>query len=176
MLPRIFDPRLLTMAVALLIGAATLQAEPGAPTPNSPHPTKKSAADRPSTKTKNARKTKNVPAKLARVTHHSRNYRGWSKFCWFPRYQCYGYYSASQRMWFYYYEPFARFLPTRYLSTYPPTTVGNGPVTTAGAAAPGATAPAGAASAALPAGATAIPASAPAPAPADAPTDAPADE
>ena len=169
MFPRIFDPRLLTMAAVLLIGAATLQAEPGAPTPNSPPPTKKSAADRPSTKTKNARKTKNIrPISLGSPTIPAIIAAGASP-AGSRAYQCYGYYNASQRMWFYYYEPFARFLPTRYLATYPPTTAGLGPVTTTTAAAPG-----GTASGTLPAGATAIPASAPAPA--DASTDAPADE
>ena len=125
---RILDPRFLTIATALLFGAAALHADPGAPTPTPP--TKKSTPEGPSAKTDGARKTKNIPASLARVTHHSRNFRGWSKYCWFPRYQCYGYFNASQRMWFYYYEPFARFLPVRYLTMYPPTTVGIGPVTT----------------------------------------------
>ena len=130
---RILDPRFLTMAAALFLGAATIHAEPGTPVPNSPPPTKKSSVDGP-------KKSRTIPANLARVTHHPRNFRGWSKYCWFPRYQCYGYYNASQRMWFYYYEPFARFLPIRYLTTYPPTTVGIGPVTTTAATAPAASA------------------------------------
>ena len=160
---RIFDPRVLTVAATLLFGAAALHAEPGTGTPTPP--TKKASPDAPATKTDGAKKTKTLPARLAHVTNHGRNFRGWSNYCWFPRYRCYGYCNASQRMWFYYYEPFATFLPVRYLSTYPPSTVGIGPVSNVAAA------PAAAASGSLPAGATTIPASAPAPADADAPAD-----
>jgi hypothetical protein len=63
--------------------------------------------------------------------HHSlhRDYRGWSRFCWMPRFRCYGYYCPQSRGWFYLYERGNCFLPVSCLNTYAPTPVAAPPAT-----------------------------------------------
>jgi hypothetical protein len=53
------------------------------------------------------------------VRYYNRGYHGWSARCWFPSYRTYGYYSGGE--WFYWYAPLNEYLPTTYMSIYPPT-------------------------------------------------------
>jgi hypothetical protein len=59
--------------------------------------------------------------------YYPRYYRGWSRYCWFPRYRCYGYYSPTDSCWYYWYAPNNCFVPVQYITTFVPTPV---PVTT----------------------------------------------
>jgi hypothetical protein len=59
---------------------------------------------------------------------HERGYRGWVSRCWFGSYGCYGYYCGADQLWYYWYAPFNEYLPTSYMSVYPPTQCGVAPV------------------------------------------------
>ncbi len=83
------------------------------------------------------------------VPVHVRGYRGWASRCWFPGYRCYGYYGGDDQLWYYWYEPFAEYLPITYMSIYPPTAGIAPPMTGVPMAMP--------ASPALPPGATFVP-------------------
>jgi hypothetical protein len=147
---------------AILFFGSALHAEPMKTTPNGPP-----AAQQ------NGRKTFPNKAARGRSQTLTRDYRGWGAYCWFPGFNSYGYYSTANRLWYYWYAPFNRFLPVRYIGMYPPT--GVGPVAgTAVAGVPPGAAPIAAgtgAAPALPAGAVAVPGAANAtPAPMPAPT------
>jgi hypothetical protein len=55
------------------------------------------------------------------VPVHVRAYHGWGWRCWFPSFNCYGYYSVEDQVWYYWYAPFDEYLPITYMSMYPPT-------------------------------------------------------
>lgn len=55
------------------------------------------------------------------VPVHVRGYRGWVSRCWFPTYNCYGYYCGADQMWYYWYAPLEEYLPITYMSIYLPT-------------------------------------------------------
>jgi hypothetical protein len=59
--------------------------------------------------------------------YFGRDYRNWSRYCWFPRYNCYGYCCPSDGVWFYWCEEQGRYLPISELANYPPTTTGQAP-------------------------------------------------
>lgn len=107
MFTSILNLRSLVLAVALsgFLGIASANAE----TPKNP-PVNSSA-------------TKPFPQRLAK-TVYEKNFKGWTAYCFFKKYQCYGYYSPAKRVWFYWYAPFNRFLPVSYMAIYPPTNVG----------------------------------------------------
>jgi hypothetical protein len=48
------------------------------------------------------------------------SYRGWSRYCWFPGYSCYGYYSPTDYCWYYYSATYSCYLPVTYMSTIAP--------------------------------------------------------
>jgi hypothetical protein len=52
--------------------------------------------------------------------YRSRDYRGWTRYCWFPRYGCYGYYSPDDDAWYYWYGPDNRYRPVSDMDSYPP--------------------------------------------------------
>jgi hypothetical protein len=111
MFTSIFNSRSVVLAVALsgFLGAGLANAQtPKTPPTNSPA-------------------TKSLPQRLAR-TSYGHEFRGWTAYCFFKKYQCYGYYSPARRLWFYWYAPFNRFLPISYLTIYPPTNIGVAPV------------------------------------------------
>jgi len=83
--------------------------------------------------------------------HYSRDYRGWSQYCWFPSYGCYGYYSSADLAWYYWYEPQHCYLPVTVINVYPPVNPGFAPAS-----------PTAQTSINLPSGATTIPTPAPA--------------
>src|SRR5690348_8542635 len=39
------------------------------------------------------------------------SYRGWSSYCWFPRYRCYGYYCPTASCWYYWYPQYNCYMP-----------------------------------------------------------------
>jgi hypothetical protein len=49
-----------------------------------------------------------------------RNYRGWTRYCWFPSYGCYGYYSPDDNAWYYWYGPENQYRPVSDMQMYPP--------------------------------------------------------
>jgi hypothetical protein len=49
------------------------------------------------------------------------HYRGWTRYCWFPTYRCYGYFCPTALCWYYWYAPQQCYLPISYVTTYPPT-------------------------------------------------------
>src|ERR1043165_10207636 len=51
---------------------------------------------------------------------HNRGYRGWSHYCWFPSYRCYGYYSPTDACWYYWYGPGNCYLPVSEMENKPP--------------------------------------------------------
>ena len=53
--------------------------------------------------------------------YHNHDYRGWSRYGWFPQYRCYGYYCSDSSSWFYWYGPYNRYLPVSRISELPPT-------------------------------------------------------
>ncbi len=55
--------------------------------------------------------------------YYSHSYHGWSNYCWFPSYSCYGYYCPSQCCWYYYCPSQTCYLPTSYIQYYPPQAV-----------------------------------------------------
>ena len=115
MFTSILNPRSLVLAVALSGFLGTASAN----------------ADTPKTPPANSPTTKPLPQRLAK-TSYEKNFKGWTAYCFFKKYQCYGYYSPAKRLWFYWYAPFNRFLPVSYMAIYPPTNVGvvpNGAVT-----------------------------------------------
>jgi hypothetical protein len=77
--------------------------------------------------------------------YFGRDYRNWSRYCWFPRYNCYGYCCPSDGCWYYWCDGQGRYIPTSEMASYPPTTSGFAPT------GPGATG-------SLPPGATLLPA------------------
>jgi hypothetical protein len=98
--------------------------------------------------------------RFLRATYHVHGYRGWTAYCWFPQYQCYGYYSAADGLWYYWYAPLNRYQSIALMAQYPPTPIGvglNSPV----AGTPGLPVTPGTASTlpsgALPPGATTVP-------------------
>jgi hypothetical protein len=53
----------------------------------------------------------------------SRSYNGWSRYCWFPSYGCYGYYCPTDYSWYFYSGTYACYLPVTYINTIAPTPV-----------------------------------------------------
>jgi hypothetical protein len=72
--------------------------------------------------------TRIVNGRSARATYHVRGYRGWTSYCWFPQYQCYGYYSSVDGLWYYWYAPMNRFQSVALMAQYPPTPIAGGPI------------------------------------------------
>ena len=58
-----------------------------------------------------------------RFHSYDRDYRGWSSYCWFPTYRCYGYYSPTQSCWYYWSGSYSCYMPYRYITTFAPTAV-----------------------------------------------------
>ncbi len=56
-----------------------------------------------------------------RVTCIRKEYNGWTKKCWFPKYRCHGYYSPHLRKWFYYYAKKELFVPVEHIDVLKPT-------------------------------------------------------
>jgi hypothetical protein len=54
---------------------------------------------------------------------YDRGYSGWSRYCWFPSYSCYGYYSPTDSSWYYYSGQYSCYMPVSYMSTFAPATV-----------------------------------------------------
>jgi len=50
----------------------------------------------------------------------SRSYRGWTRYCWFPSYGCYGYYCPDDGCWYYWYGPDDSYRPVSDMAGYPP--------------------------------------------------------
>jgi hypothetical protein len=48
------------------------------------------------------------------------SYNSWSQRCWFPQHNCYGYYCPQRACWYYFYQPFNRYLPVQYMSQFAP--------------------------------------------------------
>ena len=109
MFTAIFQTRSLVLTAALLLGTATANAQ---------------TTPKPPTKTESTKTTLRIPGNLQK----SRNFHDWKSYCYFRRYHCYGYYNAASRLWFYWYQPFNRYLPISYMSTYPPVNIGQIPV------------------------------------------------
>jgi hypothetical protein len=84
--------------------------------------------------------------------HYPSSYRGWSSYCWFPRYRCYGYYCPTACCWYYWYPQSSCYLPCTYLPTYVPTPIDVAPPTAGPTPSPGAAPTPG-----LPEGATTLP-------------------
>jgi mono/diheme cytochrome c family protein len=55
--------------------------------------------------------------------YYEHGYRGWSQYCWFPSYRCYGYYCPTRRCWYYWYSSENCYLPVSYMSTFVPAPV-----------------------------------------------------
>jgi hypothetical protein len=55
--------------------------------------------------------------------YYERSYRGWSRYCWFPSYRCYGYYCPTQYCWYYWCGSQSCYLPVSYIRTFVPTPV-----------------------------------------------------
>jgi hypothetical protein len=60
------------------------------------------------------------PGHHYRGSYYLRDYDGFTTRCWFPQYQCYGYYCPADGAWYYWYEPMGRYQPVTLLSAYPP--------------------------------------------------------
>jgi hypothetical protein len=54
---------------------------------------------------------------------YGREYRGWSRYCWFPQYRCYGYYCPTRTCWYYYSTTYTCYVPCTYMTTLAPTAV-----------------------------------------------------
>jgi hypothetical protein len=54
---------------------------------------------------------------------YSRNYDGLTTRCWFPQYQCYGYFCPADGNWYFWCDSQARYLPTSLLAQFPPTRI-----------------------------------------------------
>ena len=56
--------------------------------------------------------------------HHGtgkpRNWNSWSRYCWFPAYNCYGYFCSCDNTWYYWYGPSDCFLPISDMPNFPP--------------------------------------------------------
>jgi len=59
--------------------------------------------------------------------YRDRGYRGWSRYCWFPDYRCYGYYCPDDGVWYYWYGPRNSYLPVSEMATNPPDNSVNAP-------------------------------------------------
>jgi hypothetical protein len=85
-----------------------------------------------------------------------RDYDGFTTRCYFPQYQCYGYFCPADGNWYFWCDSQARYLPISLLAQFPPTRIAlTSPIAPLGVA------PAGSASPitqGLPSGATAVPA------------------
>src|SRR5262245_46549639 len=64
--------------------------------------------------------TQKIGKAKTKAVFHLRDFRGFTSYCYLPRYRCYAYFSPADGLWFYWYQPSARFLPTAYLAYYPP--------------------------------------------------------
>jgi hypothetical protein len=51
---------------------------------------------------------------------YGHDYRGWSQYCWMPRYNCYGYYCQDRSCWYYYSGQLQCYVPISYVSTFAP--------------------------------------------------------
>jgi hypothetical protein len=56
-----------------------------------------------------------------------RGYRNWNRYCWFPRYRCYGYFCPDDGLWYYWYGPSNCYLPVSDMETSPPDDSVNAP-------------------------------------------------
>jgi hypothetical protein len=54
---------------------------------------------------------------------YHRHYYGWSRYCWFPAYRCYGFYCPTQCCWYYWCGQYECFVPVEYIGTFAPTPV-----------------------------------------------------
>jgi hypothetical protein len=54
------------------------------------------------------------------VRYYPRHYRGWLRYCWFPRYRCYGYLSPDDNAWYFYSPQNEGFMPVEYMNTFTP--------------------------------------------------------
>jgi hypothetical protein len=75
-------------------------------------------------------KTVQLQKTVSKTPQHSQtlvlrhlHYRGWTQFCWYPRFGCYCCYCPTACEWFYYYQPSACYLPISQVAQFPPTTV-----------------------------------------------------
>jgi hypothetical protein len=55
--------------------------------------------------------------------HYNRFYHGWSRYCWFPGYGCYGYYCPTRCCWYCYCGQYECFVPVQYVTEFVPTPV-----------------------------------------------------
>jgi hypothetical protein len=56
-----------------------------------------------------------------RFHHYDRYYHGWSRYCWFPSYHCYGYFCPQERCWYYYSNSYSCYMPVSYITVFTPT-------------------------------------------------------
>jgi hypothetical protein len=54
---------------------------------------------------------------------YSRSYTGWSRYCWFPGYRCYGYYCPTDYCWYFYSPTNSCYVPVTYLGQVAPEVV-----------------------------------------------------
>ena len=91
-----------------------------------------------------------------------RDYEGFTTRCWFPQYQCYGYFCPADGNWYFWADSQARYLPISLLAQFPPTRIVlTGPIAPGalplGATPVGPVSPVAPATQALPSGSTAVP-------------------
>jgi hypothetical protein len=55
--------------------------------------------------------------------HYNSSYKGWSHYCWFPKYSCYGYYCSTQSCWYCYCPQYSCYVPYSYVPTFTPQAV-----------------------------------------------------
>jgi hypothetical protein len=80
------------------------------------------------------RNTKNLGNQFHGTFHGQRclfkGYKGWTRYCWMPRFGCYGYYCPQFRGWFYMYQRGNCYLPLSCMTTFAPTPVAAPPMAT----------------------------------------------
>jgi hypothetical protein len=57
------------------------------------------------------------------VRYYPRYYHGWTRYCWFPTYRCYGYYCPDDCCWYFWSPQYGCFMPVTYISTFGPVPV-----------------------------------------------------
>jgi len=60
-------------------------------------------------------------------SYRHRDYHGWTRYCWFADYGCYGYYCPEDAVWYYWYGPRNCYLPVSEMAVYVPVSSVNPP-------------------------------------------------
>ena len=120
----------LTAVFSLFLSSAAANAgKPSGGTPRpTPQPVKASQPVKTSTKFSSPVGMKTASGqKFQGGNHHSRDFHGWSRSCYFPAYACSGYYDPTTDTWYYWYQPGNCYLPVTDMGTYPPVNDGSDP-------------------------------------------------